>query len=95
VLPRGYLVLVSAWVECDFSEGAVLIFLFVTIDKRVNEEEDIVGLCAGDQCGAVDHICDTILDPSKKERIEEKERAQRVEDSRALWLGTRKLFFKQ
>ncbi|KAL3796821.1 hypothetical protein ACHAWO_002059 [Cyclotella atomus] len=63
--------------------------------KIVNEEEDIVGLCAGDQCGAVDHICDTILDPSKKERIEEKERAQRIEDSRALWLGTRKSFFKQ
>jgi hypothetical protein len=78
------------------TQRAILIhFHCLTEEKTVNEDEDIVGLCAGDQCGAVDHICDTILDPSKKERIEEKERAQRIEDSRALWLGTRKSFFKQ
>lgn len=72
------------------TQRAILIhFHCLTEEKTVNEDEDIVGLCAGDQCGAVDHICDTILDPSKKER------AQRIEDSRALWLGTRKSFFKQ
>ena len=75
----------------------MMIFLCIryNTEKSVHEDEDIVGLCAGDQCGALDHICDTILDPSKKERMDEREKAQRVEESRAVWLVTRKSYFKQ
>lgn len=68
-------------------------FVSTLLEKLLNDEEDIVGLCTGDHCGAIDHFCDSILDPSKIERLEEKERAKRVEDSRAIWLGTRKMFF--
>jgi len=64
-------------------------------EKPPNNEDDIVGLCARDQCGALDHICDSILDPSRKERMEEKEKLQLVEESRAVWLVTRKSFFRK
>ena len=55
----------------------------------------MVELCTQDRCGAMDQICDSMLDPSKKEREEEKQKAQRVEDSRAVWLSVRKTYFKQ
>lgn len=61
-------------------------------EKIANRDEDYAG---DDQCGAIDHIFDTILDPSKKERTNEKQQAQRVDDSRSIWLSVRKTFFKQ
>ncbi|KAL7489151.1 hypothetical protein ACHAW6_014738 [Cyclotella cf. meneghiniana] len=64
-------------------------------EKGNNGDDGLVDFCTQDQCGAVDQVCDSILDPSKKEREEEKKKAQRVEDSRAIWLGVRKTFFKQ
>ena len=79
-----------------FSKIASIVLILCSLtEKPINNEEDIVGLCAGDQCGALDHICDTILDPSRKERIEEKEKLQLVEESRAVWLVTRKSFFRK
>ena len=62
-------------------------------NKGVDDEPDLSELCKTDQCGAFDHVCDMILDPSKKERQEEKLKADTVEDSRALWLAMRKSFF--
>eukprot|EP00804_Cyclotella_cryptica_P021883 CCRYP_000845-RA/>CCRYP_000845-RA protein AED:0.25 eAED:0.25 QI:187/1/1/1/1/1/4/120/2119 len=64
-------------------------------EKGKDGEDDLVELCTQHQCGAMDNLCDSILDPSKKEREEEKKKAQSVEDSRAIWLGVRKTFFKQ
>jgi hypothetical protein len=42
----------------------------------------------------MDHIFDTIVDPSKKEREGEKQKAAEIEDARAIWLSVRKTFFK-
>ena len=52
-------------------------------------------LCKADPCGAnmMLDMCDMILDPSKKERLEEKQKADTVDDSRELWLTVRKSFF--
>ena len=78
------------------SKIASTLLIYVAMsEKPPNNEDDIVGLCAGDQCGALDHICDSILDPSRKERMEEKEKLQLVEESRAVWLVTRKSFFRK
>jgi len=51
-------------------------------------------LCATDQCGAFEHVCDMVLDPNKKERQEEKRKMDAVEESRALWLEERRSFFQ-
>jgi len=50
-------------------------------------------LCTSDQCGAIGYVCDMILDPSRKDRQEEKQKADAVEESRALWLKVRRSFF--
>jgi len=69
------------------------------VRQTINPEEDtqleLVELCKTDPCGAnmMLDMCDMILDPSKKERLEEKQKADTVDDSRALWLTVRKSFF--
>lgn len=60
---------------------------------RPLEEPKLSDLCASDQCGAMDYMCDMILDPSRRDRVEEKRRADAVEESRALWLTMRRSFF--
>ena len=58
-----------------------------------DEPPDLGELCTSDQCGAVEYVCDMILDPNKKEREKEKRKADAVEESRALWLTERRVFF--
>lgn len=58
------------------------------------DEPDLSELVETDQCGAIDHVCDMILDPSKKEREEEKRKVETVEESRAMWLKVRRQFFQ-
>ena len=58
-----------------------------------HESQDLEELCLSDQCAAIDYVCDFILDPNKKERQEEKRKMDLVEESRALWLEERRLFF--
>ena len=61
--------------------------------KKINGEDEDQELCTANHCGAMDYVCEMIMDPSKKERQEEKAKADIVEDSRALWLVVRKSFF--
>ena len=69
------------------------------VRQTINPEEDtqpeLSELCKSDPCGAnmMLDMCDMILDPSKKERLEEKQKADTVDDARALWLTVRKSFF--
>ncbi|KAL7548323.1 hypothetical protein ACHAWF_011610, partial [Thalassiosira exigua] len=62
-------------------------------DRDRDTEPGLRELClSGDHCGAVEFMCDMILDPSKKDRLEDKRRADGVEESRALWLRVRKSY---
>lgn len=63
------------------------------MQRRGDVDPELSQLCSEDQCGALDHLCDLIIDPSKLERRREKLRARDVEESRALWLRMRKSFF--
>lgn len=63
------------------------------MQRRGDVEPELSQLCSEDQCGALEHLCDLIIDPSKLERRREKLRARDVEESRALWLRMRKSFF--
>jgi hypothetical protein len=63
------------------------------MQRRGDTEPELFQLCSEDQCGAMDHLCDLMIDPSKSERRREKQKARDVEESRALWLRMRKSFF--
>ena len=68
------------------------------VRQTINPEDDqpeLTELCKTDPCGAnmMLDMCDMILDPSKKERLEEKQKADTVDYSRELWLTVRKSFF--
>ena len=56
-------------------------------------EPNLSQLCAADQCGAFERVCDMILDPAKTERQNEDQKAAMVDESRALWLRMRRTFF--
>jgi len=61
-----------------------------------NEDDKQTGLsqlCKSDQCGAMDFMCDVVFDPARKDRMEEKQKLDAVEESRALWLTLRRSFF--
>ncbi|KAL7538201.1 hypothetical protein ACHAXR_008361 [Thalassiosira sp. AJA248-18] len=64
-----------------------------SMGDQYQNEPGLSELCHADQCGAIDYVCDMILDPSKKERVEEKRRTDSVEESRALWLRVRRSYF--
>ena len=56
-------------------------------------EPKLSQLCAVDQCGAFERVCDMVLDPAKSERQNENQKAAIVDESRALWLRMRRTFF--
>lgn len=61
--------------------------------KKGDYEPTLSEMCLHDQCGAWEHICDVLLDPSSldKENIERQNEA--VEESRSLWLSLRKTYW--
>ena len=61
--------------------------------RRDAEQLSPLELSTTNSCGAIDYVCDIILNPSKKEMKEEKRKADTVEESRALWLKERRSFF--
>ncbi len=62
--------------------------------QRNEEDSDIFGLCSKDQCKAIDFVVDMIVDPSRRERKEEQEKADKVEQSRKYWLEVRRSYFR-
>ena len=56
-------------------------------------EPKLSQLCAVDQCGAFERVCDMVLDPAKTERQNENQKAEIVDESRALWLRMRRKIF--
>ena len=61
--------------------------------ERAHDDPSLEEMWENNHCGAMDHVCDLLLDPAKKERQEEKRKADTVEKSRALWLTVRRSFF--
>ncbi|KAL9188241.1 hypothetical protein ACHAXT_006619 [Thalassiosira profunda] len=61
--------------------------------ERAHDDPTLEEMWENNHCGAMDHVCDLLLDPAKKERQEEKRKADTVEKSRALWLTVRRSFF--
>jgi len=61
--------------------------------QRSDDDSDLFGLCSKDQCKAIDFVVDMIVDPSRKERKEEQDKADKVEQSRKYWLEVRRSFF--
>jgi len=61
--------------------------------KDEDHEPALYEMCVQDQCGAWEHICDALVDPSslEKEKIEKENEV--VEESRALWLSLRKTYW--
>jgi hypothetical protein len=76
-------------------KAASLIEARIEKAERMNNEDyepTLSEMCLQDQCGALEHICDVLLDPSslEKEKIEKQNEA--VEESRNLWLSLRKSY---
>jgi len=66
----------------------------ISMHRKGDEAEPKLSqLCAADQCGAFERVCDMILDPAKTERHNEDQKAAIVDESRALWLRMRRTFF--
>lgn len=61
--------------------------------QRSDDDSDLFGLCSKDHCKAIDFVVDMIVDPSRKERKEEQDKADKVEQSRKYWLEVRRSFF--
>ena len=64
--------------------------------ERLNREDcepALPEMCVNDHCGAWEHICDTLLDPSSNEKAKIEKQNEAVEGSRALWLSLRKTYW--
>jgi hypothetical protein len=65
----------------------------IEASKIDDDEPTLSEMCTDDQCGALEHICNVLLDPSSVEREKILKENEIVEKSRNLWLSLRKTYW--
>jgi hypothetical protein len=65
----------------------------IEASKIDDDEPTLSEMCIDDQCGALEHVCNVLLDPSSVEREKILKENEIVEKSRNLWLSLRKTYW--